>query len=324
MPVFNRAAVLPETIRMVLDQSFTDYEFIIYNDGSKDQSADIVRAFHDPRIQFIDKPNLGPPHPLNAIYERARGEFVIILHDHDFFDPTLIAKSVATLDKHPEAGFVLQGSAWIDEDGVSNYREMLHDDLQVINNGREIGEKILMQPDNYSSIFHACCMVRRSALEKVGMHYAPELGLYADGDLWLRLLCYYDFIYLNEVLFKFRTRESQGHFLSNRQFEILKWLYEINQRNILLYFQHNNNAMDKALAINRKKYNREQYMTVLYALIKQNKLLFDTGIQEVRKNKDQGGLIRVSFAIIQSFPIKNILWFTIPRLYQWQKALRKK
>jgi glycosyltransferase involved in cell wall biosynthesis len=230
MPAYNRAHVLRDTIQQVLDQTFTDFEFIIYNDGSSDNTAEIVNSFNDHRIIFIDRNNLGPPHPLNAILEKATGEFIIILHDHDFFHQQLIEKSVAALKKYPAAGFILQGSSWIDEDGISDYREMLLD-LPEFNKGRPFGEAILLDKKKFSSVFHACSMVRRSAYEAVGKSYNVAFGLYADIDLWLRLLNEYDFVYLKEVLFKFRTREASGHFLTGRDFDILNWIYSIHQHN---------------------------------------------------------------------------------------------
>lgn len=251
MPAFNRAFVLRETIQQILDQTFTDFEFIIYNDGSEDDSAEIVRSFEDDRIVFLDKPNLGPPHPLNSILEISRGEYIIILHDHDFFDPELLQKSVNALEKYPSAGFVLQGSAWIDENGVSDYREMLHN-MPELNNGRKKGEEILLNKKSFSSIFHACCMVRRSAYEAVGKYYKNEFGLYADTDLWFRLLAQFDFVYLREVLFKFRTREK-GHFLSGRELEILSWNADINLENLNAFFP---DQVDSNLRLVNRKRNR--------------------------------------------------------------------
>ena len=274
MPLYNRAHVLRETVQQVLDQTFTDFEFIIYNDGSKDNSADIIRAISDERIIFLDKPNMGPPHPLNGILEIARGEYIIILHDHDFFAPELLQKSVDALDKYPGAGFVLQGSAWTDEDGVSNYREMLHD-LPEMNNGRKKGEEILLNKKSFSSIFHACSMVRRLAYEAVGKYYSNEYGLYADTDLWFRLLHQFDFVYLKEVLFKFRTREANGHFLSNREFDVLNWNASIHADNLDLYFK---DQAERNLMLVKRKRNRVNFDLCLAYAANDNSELLKKGI----------------------------------------------
>ncbi len=235
MPTYNRASVLRDTIQQVLDQTFKDYELIIYNDGSSDSTVEIIREINDTRIIFLNNENAGPPHPLNGILSIAKGEYIIILHDHDFFHPQLLEKSLAILEKFPDVGFVLQGSAWIDEDGVSNYKEMLLN-FPEINSGRDMAFKMLTNKKGFDSFFHACCMVRRTALIKAGWYYDIKFSLYADTDLWYRLLLVTNFAYINEVLFKFRTREVSGHFLSNKEFEILSWNRDIQELNLNRYF----------------------------------------------------------------------------------------
>ncbi len=264
MPAFNRAKVLKETIRQVLDQTFADFELIIFNDGSTDNTIEVIKEFDDNRISFIDSINLGPPHPLNEILKLAKGEFVIILHDHDFFDRYLIEKSVAALEKYPAAGFVLQGSAWIAEDGVSGYQEMLLD-LPELNNGKIVGIQILKSSENFNSMFHACCMVRRNWLERAGNYYDSRFGLYADTDLWLRLLLISDFVYLKEVLFKFRTREKEGHFLTGKEFVILDWLSEIHFTNGKRYFTNQKDCDTNQRLIAKKLDRQRQRLIVSYA-----------------------------------------------------------
>ena len=267
MPAYNRAEVLRSTIEQILKQSFRDFELIIYNDGSKDNTSEVVLSFEDDRILFLDNSiNVGPPHPLNEILRHARGEYIIIVHDHDIFHPQLIEFSVEALEKHPTAGFVLQGCAWIDEDGLSNYQPLLLN-LPEYNHGREHGLKMLENSESFSSIFHACCMVRRRAHEKAGFYYEESFGLNADVDLWLRLLLTTDFVYMNEVFYKFRTRERVGHFLNEKGYEIAAWNYAIHEINICRYFPAASLSKDNLLS-NAKNMFRKQIRSVAlkYAL----------------------------------------------------------
>jgi len=317
MPAFNRAHVLGDTIQQVLDQTFHDFEFIIYNDGSADNTSEIVNSFKDPRIIFLDKKNLGPPYPLNAILEIATGEFIIILHDHDFFHPQLLEKSVAALEKYPAAGFVLQGSSWIDEDGVSGYTEML-EDIPEFNQGRSFGEKILLDEKKFSSIFHACSMVRNSAYEAVGKMYDPAFGLYADVDLWLRLLNKFDFIYLKEVLFKFRTREVSGHFLSGRDFDVVNWVYLIHQKNLQLYFGESYLYSQYHLLIESKKAKQDLQLTLKSAGQK-NKESFLKGLRLVEKSKHQSHLSRIVAGIVVKCRLSRPVIFFAYHLNNFRK-----
>jgi glycosyltransferase involved in cell wall biosynthesis len=285
MPIFNRAHLLRETIGYVLAQTYGDFELIVFNDGSTDGSLEIARSIADPRLTVIDSENRGPPHPLNEIYARARGEHVIILHDHDIFASTLLEKSVAALDAFPEAGFVLQGGATVSEDGLSNYREHSQD-WPALNRGFQRGAEVLLSPGGFSSPFHACSMVRRSALLAVGPSYEPDYGLYADADLWLRLLRRFDFVYLPEVLFRFRERERNGHFMSNREFDILDTMRDIYLKNGAAYFERDKAAMDLFLTRLIRNYCRAERHFALRAAVKRTPNRA-RGPRRVRENPQQ-------------------------------------
>ena len=306
MPAFNRAQVLKSTIEQVLNQTFQDFEFIIYNDGSTDNTIEIINSFNDPRIQLLDYENMGPPYPLNGILNIAKGEFIIILHDHDFFDPTLLEKSIDALERNPNAGFVLQGSAWIDEDGLSNYREMLLD-LPEYNNGHEHAVRMLTNKDNFNSIFHACCMVRSISHKNAGWYYDAKFGLYADIDLWYRLLNVTDFVYLNEVLFKFRTREGNGHFLNNKEFEILNWVYQIANTNINRFF-YDSKELENIKQILHNKWIKHIKITTIKSACQKNYNLFLKGLNLISDNsKNSTKLLLIKMISTNTFAIKGLI-----------------
>jgi glycosyltransferase involved in cell wall biosynthesis len=258
MPSYNRAGVVGESIRGVLAQTYQDFEFIIYDDGSKDDSINVIRSFADHRISVVAAENKGPPHPLVEILKRARGEFLIILHDHDIFSPTLLEKSVKALDEYPSAGFVLQGGAWVGEDGKTGYREMLLD-WPRFNPGPDCLRELLLRPERLDSPFHACAMIRMSAWKQVGLHYDIVSGWYADVELTFRLLAKHDFVYLREVLFTFRERE-QGHVLGKRTWQTYATMETIHAAAIERVFPATDprravavNALRHKLGVNRRR-----------------------------------------------------------------------
>jgi glycosyltransferase involved in cell wall biosynthesis len=263
LPTFNRAKLLKRAIEQMLAQSFQDFELIIYNDGSTDDTAEVVKSINDPRIKFISEINKGLPHPLNKILDIAIGEYIIIIHDHDKFHPELIEKSVKALSENPNSGFVLQGCAWINSDEVSGYQELLME-YPFLNNGKEFGKKILLNPQDFSSPIHACCMVRKSAYEKVGKYYDEKFGWYTDIDLWLRLLIEYDFIYLKEVLFTFTGREK-NHILSTKAFDVINWMYLIHLKHISFFFSDKAD-FDMAELIIKRKMKKALKRTLLYTV----------------------------------------------------------
>lgn len=317
MPTFNRANYLKEAIKQVLEQSFTDFEFIIYNDGSVDNTLAVINSFKDPRIKIINAKNKGMPHPLNHILRIAKGEYIIILHDHDFFDKYLLEKSYGALEKYPDAGFVLQGSAWIDNDGISNYRPNLLNLPEYVS-GKEFLKKYLLDENDFSSPIHACCMVRYSAYENVGKFYDEKFGWYSDNDLWLRLLGSYDFIYLKEVLFKFRGREL-NHTLNDKAWDINKWIYDIHKINIQRNFANDTLLFNKAMLLLNKKINKSSKKIFFQSLVKGDKDFLLLSIKEIKKyNKDF--FIRLILFLLKRIKfLQDIVLILGPRLNRARK-----
>jgi len=311
MPVFNRAGVLRSSIEDVLSQTFRDFELIIFNDGSTDESSEVVRSFDDERILFIDSPvNLGPPRPLNAILSRARGKLIIILHDHDRFDPFLLEKSVEHLDTHPQAGFVLQGSGWVDEDGVSRYQSMLLG-LPVLNHGFSYGEKMLSTRVGFNSVFHACSMVRREALKQVGMFYDEQYGLYSDTDLWLRLLRVCDFSYIDEALLTFRERERKGHFLEGKGYQIVSALLSIHETNIVRYFPADKAKREDLSRLAKRKWRLEVMRNAAHHAVEGNDDFFVDGLWLLR-SRARGVFERFAMMfLIRSRRIRLMIGWTL-------------
>lgn len=130
--VYNRASILGRAMRSVLDQSFTDFEYIIVDDGSTDGSADVAAAIDDPRIRLIRSPHRGRAASLNTAFAACRGEFILIQDSDDIALPGRFEKQIAFLRDHPDVGMVgswlLMGGA----DGSTRRRYFLpsrHDQI---------------------------------------------------------------------------------------------------------------------------------------------------------------------------------------------------
>ena len=258
IPTYNRAEFLKRSIDCILRQSFNDFELIIYDDGSTDNTLDILSSLKDERLSYVSFKNSGIPEPLNYIYKNARGEFIIILHDHDLVDQNLITKCVEQLEKHTEIGFVLPGGSNVDSDGESNLVELL-DDLPLKNNGNQFLMEMLEDKKSFACRFHGCSMVRKSALKDIGLFYNKKYGWYADIDLWMRLLKEYDFIYLKESLINF-TRREENHEINVHQIRTINNLYEIHEDNI------NNIFLDSHKLSSYKGYLSHRYFSEIFRI----------------------------------------------------------
>ena len=103
MPVFNTAAYLAEAIQSVLDQTFTDFELIVIDDGSTDETGTVAREFNDPRLRLYRNPtNLGAAATANIALELARGDLIARMDGDDIALPERLALQAAFLAGHPD------------------------------------------------------------------------------------------------------------------------------------------------------------------------------------------------------------------------------
>ena len=113
MPAYNFAPYIGDAIRSALAQTFTDFEVIVVDDGSKDDTADVVRelARQDPRIQLVQQSNRGLAGARNSALRAARGELFALLDSDDLWEPEFLAEQVAILEAQPDVDIVT-GNGW--------------------------------------------------------------------------------------------------------------------------------------------------------------------------------------------------------------------
>ena len=103
-PTYNRAYIISKTIKSVIAQSFDNFEFIIVDDGSTDNTKEVVESFNDKRIIYIKLPTSsgGPCHPRNIGFEKAVGEYVVLLDSDDELDKDILKIYKEWIEKKPE------------------------------------------------------------------------------------------------------------------------------------------------------------------------------------------------------------------------------
>lgn len=117
IPAYNQAEYVAEAIQSVLDQSFTDFEIVAVNDGSTDQTLEILSTFKDQRIKYFSQPNRGLPAARNSGIRAASGEILAFLDADDKFHPGKLRLHLAFLEQHPEVGLTYNSRFEIDSDG---------------------------------------------------------------------------------------------------------------------------------------------------------------------------------------------------------------
>lgn len=201
MPVYNAGPYLAEATQSILNQTFQNFEFIIVNDGSTDDSLDILRLFtgRDGRIILVDRPNGGYSSALNQALELARGEFVARMDADDFSFPTRFARQIEYLKQHLNCVAVGAKALMVDQEGDSLSVIDSPSDHETIDREhlKAIGGQIL----------HPSVMIRREALKEIG-GYRTNFEPAEDLDLFLRLAEMGVLANLTEILIKYRVHPT--------------------------------------------------------------------------------------------------------------------
>lgn len=183
-PIYNtNPAHLRQCIESILNQTFTDFEFLILNDSPENTELDkVVKSYDDARIKYIrNEQNIGISASRNKLIQMARGEYLAIFDHDDISVPTRLARQVEYLDTHPDIGVV---SGWLKYFGVDNsiWKTSEHDtDI-----------RIHMVQD--CSIAHTAAMLRKNILVDNDIQYEEFYSPAEDYRLWARLMAVTKFI----------------------------------------------------------------------------------------------------------------------------------
>jgi len=224
---YNRSSLLPKTIESILSQSYSNFELIISDDCSTDETESICRHYarHDSRIKYIrNKTNLGMPGNLNASLKVTSGEYVANLHDGDIYHPDLIEKWKACLDTYPTAAFVFNAYRTTNENQIVTIHRESYPSLIE---GRILVKRLLSRWD--SCVF-GTVMARRPLYEKYGW-FDPTFGNFSDIDMWLRLAAKHDVGYINEPLIDL-MRKDKDRFYSFVHWRVVFWILSIHVVNL--------------------------------------------------------------------------------------------
>jgi hypothetical protein len=195
LPVYNAQDYLRESIDSILNQSFTDFELIIINDGSTDRSQEIIDSYTDPRIRLIDQDNAGLPVSLNRAIAIAKGQYLARQDADDVSLPNRLAEQVRFMEANPSCGLLGTWAQILEANAITD-RELNH----PCDNG-EIQIKLMF----YNCFVHSSVMIRKESLDVAGIYpedpakFPPE-----DYDLWLRIAQNFQVANLSKTLLQYR------------------------------------------------------------------------------------------------------------------------
>ena len=193
-PIYHTTPThLREMIESILNQTFTDFEFLILNDSPDNTELDaIVKSYKDKRIKYFKNDrNMGISASRNKLLEMARGEYLAIFDHDDISVPTRLEKEVAVLDTNPYIGVV---SSWVQYFGERNKIRIYP----------EYDTDIKMWMTDNCAIAHSASMIRKSVLVENKIYYEDYYFPSEDYRLFARLMDVTHFYNIQEVLLKYR------------------------------------------------------------------------------------------------------------------------
>ncbi|QAX82159.1 glycosyltransferase [Candidatus Pseudomonas adelgestsugas] len=200
VPSYNYAKYISKAINSVINQSFSNFELLISDDCSLDNSWEVICNFNDPRIRtFQQEKNLGPVGNLIFLIQQARGKYIALLNSDDTWYPLKLSKQVMILTAQPKLGACFTWAKLVNETGkgISGPEVIWNDVFRQPNRTQAEWLKYFFLKGN--SICHPSMLVRKEVFDKLG-YYNPGLRQLPDFDMWIRLVKQFPIYIIQENL----------------------------------------------------------------------------------------------------------------------------
>lgn len=197
MPVYNAEAYLSAAIKSILSQTFSDFEFLIFNDGSTDDSLKVIESFNDPRINLINSAkNLGKEAQLNHGLEIAKVKYIAHMDGDDVSVPNRFARQIEAMKNNPQidvCGTFLKcfGMSQAICAGPQNHREI-----------------VTYLSFAFNCMGHAPTMIRAEKLKESGIIYKENYPAAEDYAFWVHVSKFLQLYNLPEILYLYRIHDS--------------------------------------------------------------------------------------------------------------------
>lgn len=301
LPTYNGAKYIRQSIGSCLDQTHKNIELIIIDDGSTDETPQIIQSYQDKRIKYIrHKKNKGLPRALNTGFAKATGEYLTWTSDDNYYAKDAIEKMLSFL-KNQHCEFVYCDFYKFNENKISNKKFITSPDSPDLKNNNFIGP---------------CFLYSVKVKETIG-DYHPDTELAEDYDYWIRISKKFPIAHLKEPLYFYRIHKKSLFSTRYREIQIVTILVKI--KNGIL-----NIGSATKLLINFIAQNIGGYLGLNKILVK---ILFSKKIGTALQNF-KTGKISLKIAKLNLMSINNnklILILRLPILiYQILKKVIKK
>ena len=196
IPLYNKANFVRKSIDSVLNQTYKDFEIIVVNDGSTDNSLSVVNEINDDRIRVFSKENEGVAIARNFGIEKSQNEYIAFLDADDLWLPDFLETIIEMIGQYPHAGVFATGSTSIDRMGNK---------IELVNNSLTKGTVLFI--DNYckalinkemAHIWTGAICAKRELFDSIG-GFREGIKRGEDLDMWLRLSLVSPVVWKNEA-----------------------------------------------------------------------------------------------------------------------------
>ncbi|WP_395057847.1 glycosyltransferase family 2 protein, partial [Flavobacterium sp.] len=212
IPLYNKENHIENTLKSVLNQSFIDFEIIVVNDGSTDNSEQIVFQFNDNRIHYFYKKNEGVSIARNFGIEQAKSNLICFLDADDFWYENFLETMYRYIKKLPEYK-VFSSAIEIETSKTifpAQYSIKRNNDFEIIN--------FFEASEKESVIWTSSTVFHKSVFTKTGM-FDPNIKISEDTDLWIRVGLQYQIVFIWKILARYVYDERSISRASNYIFE---------------------------------------------------------------------------------------------------------
>ena len=216
IPAYNAMTYLPETIKSVLNQTFNNFEVIVVNDGSSDETEQWVSQISDPRVKLITQVNQGAAVARNTGISHAKGEYIAFLDADDLWESTKLDKQVEILNNNQKVGVVYCWAALIDGTGKPTGR--IFKSYAQGNIWERLTERNII-------MCGSTAMVRRQCFQTCG-NFDSNIKVAEDWDMWLRIATSYSFALVTEPLVRYRQHSNNKSKNSIKKLEDFRIIIE--------------------------------------------------------------------------------------------------
>jgi glycosyltransferase involved in cell wall biosynthesis len=218
MPAYNRAYIIAEALQSVFAQTYTDFEVIVVDDGSTDNTREVVSRFSDTRLRYLrHERNSGCSAAYNTGFREALGQFVAVLDSDDLWRKGKLANDIDFLDRHPEADAVFTDLE--KQDGSRFTLSFMRESpcmAALLAQKQWPREGVFSQREMYLCLLQEvpvktpACTIRRSALEEVG-YFNETWPSGSDWDFFLRFSKDHRFGYVDQPFTIVRVQPDATH-----------------------------------------------------------------------------------------------------------------